>query len=88
MALNSHLESSRIRFDKTDVSLLPLPPEPCSECGERPATHYLAINLRALGTEGAMLTEGKFCEECGTDALQDLSASLPEPLNEEGTFES
>jgi hypothetical protein len=86
MTINSHLQSTQVRFDKTDVSLKPLPPDPCSECGERPATRYLAVNLRALGVEDAMLTEEKFCEECGADALRDLSASLSEPLNEDGTM--
>lgn len=76
---------SDIRFDRTDITLEPIPPALCDDCEEREASHYLQASLRALGMD-VSLGDTKLCLGCGEQELEALRASLPEPLNEDGTF--
>jgi hypothetical protein len=76
---------SDIRLDKRDVILQPLPIENCGECDVRPATCYIEIDLRAVGAAFS-LSEARYCDSCGEEALVAIHDSLPESLNEDGTF--
>lgn len=78
--------SNRIRFDKSDISLEEVPVEYCSECGTAPATHYIMIVLRGVGEESS-LGNSVYCLPCGTETVTRIQDSMPEPLNEDGTFD-
>src|SRR5260370_30492921 len=74
-----------IRLDKTDVILADLETEICNSCGEQPAVCYIEIDLRVVGGT-VNLGNWKFCRACGEKELADIQTSMPEPLNEDGTF--
>lgn len=76
--------TGKVRFDRDDVTLETIPVEKCSDCDELPATHYLQIDLRALGWTTSIGDRSGYCLECGTQALEDLRATMPERLNEDG----
>lgn len=76
---------SDIQMNKGDVTLEMIEPELCANCQEHTATHYLQIDLRAVGST-TQLGGDLFCQQCGEEELETIKASMPEPLNEEGTF--
>lgn len=79
------MSESTIHFNRRDVTLEEIPVELCEECFERPATHYLQIDLRCEGWTTTIGERSGFCEECGKEALERIHATMPEPLNDEGT---
>lgn len=81
------MSEHKIRFDREDVTLEPIPIEDCSECVERPATHYLQVELRGIGWTTSIGERSGYCLECGAETLADLRATMPERLNEDGTDE-
>ena len=62
-------------FDKSCIDLIPVDREPCSDC-EKPATHYICIDL---GYQTTSLGDLAYCEECGNEALGRWREQLPEP---------
>ena len=76
---------SDIQMNKEDLTLEAIEPELCATCQERTATHYLQIDLRAVGST-TQLGGDLFCQPCGEEELETLKGSMPDPLNEEGTF--
>jgi hypothetical protein len=63
------------RFDKTCIDLMPIEAEPCSDC-DRPATHFLSIDL---GFQTSSLGDLAYCEECGKEMLERWREQLPDP---------
>lgn len=78
------MSDSKIRFDRDDVTLEPIPAEECSNCAGKPATHYLQIDLRGVGWTTTIGDRSGFCEECGKEELEYIRATMPERLNEDG----
>lgn len=80
------MSDNKIRFDRTDLTLEEIPTENCSNCDSAPATHYLLIDLRAIGWAAAIgeFTRAGYCEACGQAELEAIQATMPERLNEDG----
>lgn len=77
---------TKIRLDRDDLTLEEIPTEECSNCCAAPATHYLQIDLRAIGWTAAIgeFTRAGYCEACGNQELEAIRATMPERLNEDG----
>lgn len=73
-----------VRFDRDDVTLEEIPVELCSNCEEGPATHYLQIDLRAVGWTTTIGDRTGYCGECGKEELEAIRATMPERPNEDG----
>jgi hypothetical protein len=72
-------ENDPILLDRDDVTVLPMGPHTCDECGERPVTHGVWLEMRNTG-HGRRVLEA--CEPCATEFAQSLRASLPEQIDE------
>jgi len=68
-----------IRLDAGDVSIVRIEPTVCDHC-EKPATHYIMLHMRSLGSSAAVAA---CCEAHAEDVAKDLRASLPEPTEDE-----
>lgn len=75
---------SELNLDRHDVSINEIEPDLCEQCELDPMTHYVSLDLRALGQEVII---GKYCEDCAQRVTNGLKAHLPntrQPAREEG----
>lgn len=78
------MEKGDVRLDRDDVILTPLEPAMCASCMNTVATHYIRIDLRAVGSETS-LGNDVYCESCGKEEADAIRESLPMRLNNDGT---
>lgn len=64
------------QFDKSCVDLIPIEQESCSDC-ERPATHFISIDL---GFQTASLGDLRYCEDCGKEVVERWRETLPDTV--------
>lgn len=67
------------QLTKSCVDLGPIERD-CSECGERPATSYITIDLGYMTTS---LGDLEYCDECGKEELNRLREQLPDDQPED-----
>lgn len=66
---------SSILLNGGDVRVLPIEPELCPECDERPVTHWIEFDMRGNGRTVEIL---RGCEPCMEIVADRLRESLPE----------
>lgn len=73
---------SAYRICKEDVTALAIPVTECDYCDETtPATHYVTMEIRALGSSCAL--HGRYCEKHAEEAASRIREGLPEYTEEE-----
>jgi hypothetical protein len=68
------VKDNELMLDEGDVYVLPLE-NTCDECGERPITHHVQIDLRTAGQASSV---GMGCEPCMEELANRIREGLPE----------